>query len=272
MKILDANGKNLDVKQFTFPDGQIHVIPADPHASESVTIKARIRNGDELLAVLLANDALRFNGVREVNLEIAYMLAARMDRRMTSGEPFSLKVVAECLKGKFEKISVLDPHSDVTCALLDAHAVLPTQYVGEAIRRLGWKSGDSVGIGIPDAGAEKRDEELARLLGGFQTVQCLKKRDPATGKLSGFKILNRGDLPSWLLLVDDICDGGGTFNGLAELLRTYGVKWIGLYATHGIFSKGYKIDNIDHIFTTTSYRPREEYPTDLVTVLGDDLA
>ncbi len=272
MKIVDANGNNISVKEFKFPDGQVHVVPGTPNASESVTIKARIRNGDELLGVLLANDALRFNGVRHVNLEIAYMLAARMDRRMTAGEPFSLKVVADCLKGKFDRISVLDPHSDVTCALLDARPVLPTQYVAQAIVLLGKMDWPNLGLGIPDAGATKRVEDMAISLGGFQTVQCLKHRDPATGKLSGFKVLNRNDLPQNVLLVDDICDGGGTFAGIGEKLKLYGVKRVGLYVTHGIFSKGFEIPNIDQIFTTTSYRSREEYPAANITVLGDDLA
>ncbi len=272
MKIIDGEGHNIPAKYFKFPDGQVHAIP-ELTMSKSATIKARIRNGDELLTVLLVNDALRFNGVKEVNLDIVYMLGARMDRRMTRGEPFTLKVVADCLKGKFDRITVLDPHSEVTNALLDSQPIHATKYVREVLNRLGWSPKDSVGLVIPDAGATHRDEDMNIELGGYQLIQCLKVRDPATGKLTGFKVLGRNDLPPKVLIVDDLCDGGGTFAGLADKLHQYGVKWVGLYVTHGVFSKGYSIEGIDHSFTTTSYRPREEVPADAnVTILGEDLA
>ncbi len=38
-----------------------------------------------------------------------------------------------------------------------------------------------------------------------------------------------------------------------------------LYVTHGILSKGSVINGVDRIFTTTSYRDREEYH-DVITV------
>ena len=40
------------------------------------------------------------------------------------------------------------------------------------------------------------------------------------------------------LIVDDICDGGGTFIPLAKKLKNAGAKTVTLYVTHGIFSKG----------------------------------
>lgn len=41
-----------------------------------------------------------------------------------------------------------------------------------------------------------------------------------------------------VLIVDDICDGGKTFEFAAEALRKKGAEKIYLYVTHGIFSKG----------------------------------
>ena len=55
------------------------------------------------------------------------------------------------------------------------------------------------------------------------------------------------------LIVDDICDGGGTFSGIAQVLRANGAEKIYLCVTHGIFSKGIEINGIDEIFTTDSY-------------------
>lgn len=53
-------------------------------------------------------------------------------------------------------------------------------------------------------------------------VICSKVRDPKTGQLSGFKIENpeviekNVNLP--FVVIDDLCDGGGTFKGIAQLL------------------------------------------------------
>jgi ribose-phosphate pyrophosphokinase len=93
--------------------------------------------------------------------------------------------------------------------------------------------------------------------GQMNTVFCSKKRDPLTGHLSGFEIKNYNPNPNAdgqdLLIVDDICDGGGTFVGLAKELRKAGAKKVYLYVTHGIFSKGLPLEGIDRVFTTDSY-------------------
>jgi ribose-phosphate pyrophosphokinase len=58
---------------------------------------------------------------------------------------------------------------------------------------------------------------------------------------------------SAVLIVDDICDGGGTFIGIAKALPKDVKKY--LYVTHGIFSKGLRelTGHFEHIYTTNSY-------------------
>ena len=271
MKIKGCQGKyvtEIGVKEFTFPDGQPHVkLGCGSHPGD-VTITAPIRNGTDLLSVLLVEETLRHEGARFVSLFITYLLGARMDRRIGPGEPFTLKVVAGLLKDQFDKIHVLDPHSDVACALLDADSVSPIEFIRKAVIHDGdmeWYPSENVAFCAPDAGAAKKVEGYAAELGGFKVVQCLKHRDMMTGKLSGFKLASDENVPERVLIVDDICDGGGTFVGVAELLRAHGAKWVGLYVTHGIFSKGFDLKGIDRIFTTTSYR--DTYP-DNITIVG----
>jgi ribose-phosphate pyrophosphokinase len=60
--------------------------------------------------------------------------------------------------------------------------------------------------------------------------------------------------------VDDICDGGGTFLGLAEAT---GLPWsrVDLYVSHGVFSKN-ALDNLrerfEYVYTTNSYNPKRD--------------
>ena len=62
------------------------------------------------------------------------------------------------------------------------------------------------------------------------------------------------DIPEgYFLLVDDICDGGGTFIGLANECFPSWADY-DLYVTHGIFSKGTDIlfDAFVNVITTDS--------------------
>ena len=72
-----------------------------------------------------------------------------------------------------------------------------------------------------------------------------------------------------MLIVDDLCDAGGTFIGSAQVLRDAGARSVSLYVTHGLFSKG--VGNlleqgIDRIYTTSSLA-RTDIATDNVEVI-----
>ena len=59
------------------------------------------------------------------------------------------------------------------------------------------------------------------------------------------------------VIIDDICDGGRTFNELAKAIRAQRADAkIYLVVTHGIFSAGFAelSLNFEHIYTTNSYR------------------
>jgi phosphoribosylpyrophosphate synthetase len=98
-----------------------------------------------------------------------------------------------------------------------------------------------VALLAPDAGAHKRVAVLAKAMGC--SMLCAEKtRDTVSGQLAATRI--QGELPELpLLVVDDICDGGGTFLALADAVRVAQQHQqisqpLYLYVTHGIFSKG----------------------------------
>lgn len=253
-------------ERFRFPDGQPHVVVrSDGGRAEEIV--ARITDSESLIDVLLQADALRRQGVETINLTIPYLMGARMDRAMPDDErgshPFTLQVVADVLgTGDFEDIRVFDPHSSVTVEHLRRSAchgtvevLRPHRQVRAALALLG----SGVYIASPDEGAVARTDDIARRAGYFDRetfiVRALKKRDSSTGALTGFRLDGTYDLGGRdVLIVDDICDGGRTFSGVAEVLRSAGAGKVHLYVSHGIFSKGFDIEGIDRIFTTDSYR------------------
>ena len=86
-------------------------------------------------------------------------------------------------------------------------------------------------------------------------------RDPKTGQLSGFKIENpeviekNVNLP--FVVIDDLCDGGGTFKGIAQLLGFhYPDRERTIYVTHMVNPKGITTlsENYKEVYFTNSYK------------------
>lgn len=249
MRIYTPNG-DLQFSTFTFPDGQPH-FKLESHDSEpiSVTIELALKTPTDLFMVGLVSDVLRASGYTTVNLDVRYLLAARMDRAIDSNQPFTLHLVSRLINGcGFNRVRVLDVHSVAATGLIrNSFNVLPF----EAVKQVRQTLSDPVPI-APDKGAWDR---VTTLTDDF-VVYCKKTRDPQTGALSGFTVpckFRRRRLGREVLIIDDICDGGGTFVGLAKVLRAAGAEKVYLYVTHGIFSKGLPLDGIDHVYTTNSY-------------------
>ena len=173
---------------------------------------------------------------------------------MVPGEPLSVKVYADIINMLgFRKVIVFDPHSDVTPAVLDNCEVIPNHRFIELITK---KITSPVLLVSPDAGALKKIYKVSEFLGGVEVVECGKRRDVRTGNLAGFTV-HADDLGGKdCLIVDDICDGGGTFIGLANVLKSKNAGKLYLAVSHGIFSRGF--DELEAcfetIFTTDSIR------------------
>lgn len=252
---ITVDGLPVDYNQIMFPDGQVHFTISPTKYlvdSDDVRITTRLVHALDFIELLLVKEVLDHQGVKAVDLFITYMSGARMDRRIDCDQPFTLKVFAKLVSDAgFNKVVVLDPHSDVTTALLDAHAVYPIGVLKHLLSLPEYQH-DTV-IVAPDAGAIKRvDTMLAAVGSSLPIVQGLKHRDTRTGELTGFSMM--GDVANKrCLIIDDICDGGGTFVGLAEVLTQHEASTVDLFVTHGIFSKGKRLTGIANIYTTDSY-------------------
>jgi ribose-phosphate pyrophosphokinase len=76
-----------------------------------------------------------------------------------------------------------------------------------------------------------------------------------------------GDLQEKVcFLVDDICDSGKTIVGVATALKELHAKKIIFIVSHGIFSKGYPLQNVDEIYCTNSYKPIASVDGDLTVM------
>lgn len=265
LNLINPENSTIQYTAMIYPDDQPHIKLDMPSIAEMsrtapLHVRARINNTNDLLMVLFIKNTLDYLEFEHIELDISYLLAARMDRVMQDGEPFSLKVIAAMLnQGGFKKIKIFDPHSEVSTALIERSYAVPNHvYVKDALQHYFSANTQSPYCLVsPDAGALKKIHKLAQYLHIDNVVECMKERDIKTGALTDFKTTVESLQDQTCFIVDDICDGGGTFVGTAKMLKEKGATKVVLIVSHGIFSKGLPIAYVDDIYTTDSYKKME---------------
>jgi ribose-phosphate pyrophosphokinase len=246
----DADGP---VKMFRYPGGEVQVrlteeiVHLMKHPKvERIHVVAKITDG-EIVALAQLLNAIKGATSADVKLILPYLPYARADRRFVLGDTLGLQVFAQLLNTISYDIVTLDVHSSEAGKYIrHLTDVSPLPIIEQVIDQIG---GRTIVL-LPDAGA---------LRYGYKTgFIAAKVRDQITGKLSGFSVPSAKEFAECdqILIIDDICDGGGTFIGIAEALRKSGNTLpLYLYVTHGIFSKGLRplLDHFEHIYTTDSF-------------------
>lgn len=245
---------DLKFNRFRFPDGQPHfkLEALESYARDCVTIEVAIKSPADLFDVILASDVLDKQGFYEVRLDIRYLMGARMDRPISLDQPATLTRVSDLVNyNGFSRVRILDVHSEIALKEIDhTENLLPV----DIIHKVMLACGRYVLPVIPDKGAVPRVQAILRAINyDGPAIHCLKVRDSQTGKLSGFEVRHPELVDKDVLIIDDICDGGGTFVGLAAELRKHGAQTVSLFVTHGIFSGTMPLVGIDNIYTTDSY-------------------
>lgn len=239
-----VKGEEIVFESFMFHGGEPHIRIEPFDVEKRVTVTARLNSFNDTGLLCIAVDALRRMGVGEIHVFIPYFPGARQDRVMVHGESLTVKVIADIINSlNVAMVTIVDPHSDVAPALLNNCKVISNHsFISTVLKQLP----EDVVLISPDAGASKKIFKLASELHIATVIECGKKRDLATGKLSGFTV-SVADLENRAcLIVDDICDGGGTFIGLAKELKKKNAGDLFLAVSHGIFSKGF--DPLKSIF------------------------
>lgn len=273
-----GNGFTVDspLQPFYFPDGAAHIkgdlggLDISYHIAD-----VRALSHDDLFTLAMWMDKVT-DGPASKNrtvLLMPYLPGARSDR----GAPNGSRVYAEFLSNlDFDQIITLDPHSSFMPGLIHNSfwqnnnlTVFPVErIIAKEIqdRESDQRPQPYVGVIAPDKGAVARAKQAAKVM-GVPVYRAEKTRDFETGALTGFHVIDPLPDRGRLLIVDDICDGGGTFIGLAKATDLPRER-LDLWVTHGIFSKGF-LDLHSYfgtIHTTDSYfqpDPDREYNWDV---------
>jgi ribose-phosphate pyrophosphokinase len=263
---------NQPIESFTFAGGECHVAVSREQIKDQTTITALLENSDDIMKLLLTIDAVRRIRNTAIDLRIPYVPYARQDRVCNPGEALSIRVMADIINGMgCRRVTIVDPHSDVTSALINnCHVITQAEVIknsplAEEILLDNWA------LVSPDAGAAKKIQTVAKAIaknGAFPDVFCASKvRDTRTGAITSTAF--HDDVKGrTVLIVDDICDGGRTFIELATLLNQMGTAKTMLYVTHGIFSKGLDLlrESIAHVYCHHTMLPKDQLDPLFLTV------
>lgn len=183
---------------------------------EQVTVHMKYQSDSDIIDLLLLCDAIKRSPLqyKQFILLLGYFPYSRQDRVCNQGEPHSLKVICSLINScGFDRVFVIDPHSDVIEALLDKPDIVTIADIIFASEQA--EFGEVDAYVSPDGGAYKKVTKAASIY-GKPIVRADKIRDTQTGQLSGFEVYASDLSGQTVMIVDDICDGGGTFIGLAQ--------------------------------------------------------
>lgn len=245
--IIDTdNYEASGIEVIQFAGGEFHAKIGDRSGMNSVHIFAKIRSWNDFGKLLVVVDAFRRQRV-VVYLFMPYLPAARQDR-CQDGTALTSAIYAHALQ-TVSHLTYVDVHS------LAAQIVYGDEYYHKAMTEMPFNfvkeliTTRPVAVLAPDKGAVGRAAKIAELIGSeIPVFNCTKEREFETGKLLRFEVPD--DIPvGKVLIADDICDGGGTFLGIAsELLKRNQGHTLDLYVSHGIFSQG--LDKLLAVFNT----------------------
>lgn len=249
-----------------FPDGQQNITIDEHDPCDHVQIRSRMNSFKDVELIVCANQALKKMGAEVVSLYVPYFLGARSDRAFSYSECHYLRdVICPIINSQgFYRVRVMDPHSNVLEACLNnfrAVSGLYDSFIAWAINSAGINFEYDTLVS-PDAGSYKK---VLRIKNRYQyrNMISFSKNRNYSGEIEviapEYEITN-----SRYIIIDDICDGGGTFIEIAKKIKEKDPKArIYLIVTHGIFSKSMSdlIEYFENIYTTDSVKNQYNFKT-----------
>ena len=243
-KIATSYGQPLGkVEHYRFSDGELQASYEESIRGQSVfIIQSTMPPADNLMEMLLLIDAAKRASARQIVAVIPYFGYARQDRKDRPRVAIGSKLVANMLVAAgADRVITMDLHApqiqgyfDIPVDHLDSHAVF-IPYI-ESLKL------ENLTFAAPDVGATNRIREIASYFNA-EMVICDKHRKRAN-EIASMVVI--GDVTDRdVVIIDDICDTGGTLAKSAGLLKEKGARTVRALITHPVLS-GKAYENIEN--------------------------
>jgi ribose-phosphate pyrophosphokinase len=228
-KMILYNGINVIEK---FPNGETRIntdlVWKSSKGSVNI-ISCKYESDADLMQLMLLKKHYDSRWIHNLcKLFIPYLPYSRMDR-VEEGSAFTLKYVCELINSlNFTEVHVIEPHSDVSVALLDR---IKVHFVTDKLFEYAsnyWGFGEKDYIFLPDAGAKKR----YNIFNTDRIIYGDKKRDFKTGKITSLNVIGDYTPGGIVYIIDDLCSYGGTFVLASDKLMGMGARAVILITAH----------------------------------------
>jgi len=226
-----------------FSDGEIGVEFQESIRGQFVfLIQSTFAPTDNLMELLLMIDAAKRASAYKVTVVIPYYGYARQDRKDRPRVAIGSKLVANMLTAAgADRVVTMDLHApqiqgyfDIPVDHLDSSAIFIPYIESLELANLTFAA--------PDVGSANRIREVASYF-ECEMVICDKHRKRANEIASMVLIGDVADRD--VVLIDDICDTGGTLTKSAGLIKERGAKSVRAFCTHPVLS-GKAYENIQN--------------------------
>ena len=215
-----------------FPDGELYLRVGGRLEGDDVVIVQSTRTDEDLIELLLLEDAAREAGARRTFVVVPYFAYARQDRRFFPGEPVSARTLCRHVELDADAVVTVDLHSSQTLAHFTKPA-FEASGIPALARLLKERPVDL--LVSPDKGGVDRARRMAELLD--RPWFALEKRridsDHVELKLPAESIPPLAG--KHVVLLDDVITTGGTIVEASRLLKRHGVGAVTAACTHGLF-------------------------------------
>lgn len=232
-----------DAEIVRFSDGEIQIKLNESVRGSNVFLIQSTSSpvNDHLMEILVMTDALKRASAKSINVVIPYYGYARQDRKATSRDPITAKLVANLIEtAGAHRVIAMDLHAMQIQGFFDIPVdhLLGVPILGQYYRDKGLTD---VVVVSPDHGGVVRARRLADSLRA--PLAIIDKRRPKPNVSEVMNII--GDIKGkTTILIDDIIDTAGTMTLAANALMEYGAKEVYACGTHAVLS-GPAMERID---------------------------
>ncbi|NML22709.1 ribose-phosphate pyrophosphokinase [Pseudoflavitalea sp. G-6-1-2] len=226
-----------------FSDGEIQPVFQESIRGDMVfLVQSTFAPAENILEILLMIDAARRASAYKVVVVIPYYGYARQDRKDKPRVAIGSKLIANMLVAAgADRVITMDLHApqiqgyfDIPVDHLDSSAIF-IPYIQQLQL-------ENLTFAAPDVGSANRIREIATYFNADMVI-CDKHRKRAN-EIASMVVI--GDVTDRdIVLIDDICDTGGTLAKSAGLLMEKGARSVRALCTHPVLS-GNAYSNIEN--------------------------
>jgi ribose-phosphate pyrophosphokinase len=261
-----TNDMTYEIKKY--PDGGCYakVVPGDANR-----FTYRINTYEDLFMLRSIKDAWDHQtDHKPLEVVIPCMFQQQHDRRFDDNQSFELKLVCEFINGcKFQAVHVFHPHNEsaVAMGLNNVKFINTRQYYSDVYYTIVDhhphfninRAENKPLVMSTDAGSFKWVNKIAEQW-NIDLYSAGKVREPGTGNL--VQAIDCQDFQGRnIIVVDDLCVFGGTFVGLAKMLKQRNCGRLALVVSHVTVKNPNKdLESLyDVVYTTNSKFEQQDY-------------